>query len=225
MFNPFPEEIDRQIVSFFADSHFCPNSWAVANLKHAHGKKVNTQQNTLYESLKLAQSNAVPASESQKFFILVMHRQENLFNAEFIDYVIKTITEVSATMKCLFVMHPLTKATLSKLGLLETVQNNANIQVVSNVPYVEFMQILARAEFLLTDGGSNQEEAYYLGKPCLILRKATERIEGLHENVVLYNGNGDFIKDFVADYQKYNRPKLEVAVEPSKIILSELEAL
>jgi len=54
LLHPFPEEIDRIIASRFVDTHFCPNEWAVGNLKNRNGEKINTLQNTLAESLSIA---------------------------------------------------------------------------------------------------------------------------------------------------------------------------
>lgn len=58
------------------------------------------------------------------------------------------------------------------------------------------MKLLKGAEFLTTDGRSNQEECYYLGIPTLLLRKTTERIEGLGKNTVLSKLNFDTIESF-----------------------------
>ena len=51
--HPFPEEIDRVIISYLANWHFCPNQWAVNNLKKRRGIKINTKQNTLLDSLQI----------------------------------------------------------------------------------------------------------------------------------------------------------------------------
>lgn len=225
--NPFPEEIDRMIVSTIADVHCCPNEWAVGNIKNSKGVKVNTIQNTLYESLQIAKSQPLdPKYElpilKERFFVFVMHRQENVFDDNLVNYLVSQIEEVSKEIRCLFVIHPLTKEVLTKLNLLQRLIDNQNIEIVERVPYFSFMKILDLAEFLITDGGSNQEEAYYFGKPCLVLRKVTERTEGLGGNVVLSKGDYSIIKSFIQNYKKYKTPPIASDISPSKIILEAL---
>lgn len=78
---PFPEELSRFIISWLADVHFCPNSWAIKNLKRHHGVKINTFYNTIGENLqiKFERANRFPVGvPKKKFFVLVVHRQEHL---------------------------------------------------------------------------------------------------------------------------------------------------
>ncbi len=84
------------------------------------------------------------------------------------------------------------------------------------------MQLLQRCAFLITDGGSNQEEAYYLGVPCLLLRRRTERVEGLGENVVLSHCDPETIAGFVAGFDRYRRPPLMIQERPSRLIVDRL---
>jgi len=77
---------------------------------------------------------------------------------------------------------------------------------------------------MITDGGSNQEESYYLGKPCLIIRTHTERTEGLQQNVVMWNNDFNKVRNFIVNYPKYRQPKIELAIKPSTIITECLSA-
>lgn len=78
---PFPEEINRFIVSHIADVHFCPNAWAVSNLKGSKGIKVNTYNNTIGENIKIAVSKIGSKKpdlvSKSRYFVLVIHRQEH----------------------------------------------------------------------------------------------------------------------------------------------------
>ena len=78
---------------------------------------------------------------------------------------------------------------------------------------------------MVTDGGSNQEECFYLGKPCLLLRKATERQEGLGKNVCLSYMEDDSIDDFINDYSQFSLPHLQETVTPSSIIVRAIKDL
>lgn len=226
--HPFPEEIDRVITSQFADIHLCPNEWAVNNIKNKRGVKVNTFQNTLLDSLNMVintniQSNLLDKLKKDQYFIFIMHRQENLFNDQLVELLIDNVIDQSKKMKCVFVMHAPTKLVLKKKELMKKLKANKNIILSERLSYIEFMKVLDRCEFIVTDGGSNQEESYYFGKPCLILRSATERIEGLNENVVLSKNNFTVINNFFINYKQYSRKAIKTKQRPSEMIANYLQ--
>lgn len=225
-FQPFPEEICRFIISRLANVHFCPNSWSVNNLKNTGGVKVNTFHNTLIETLKATIKNTLKTklTPSRKFFILVLHRQEHvLFKKKFTEKILNIFSEyLNPNLACILVLHKLTKDFMKKEGLLKKIQRNKNFILVPRLPYPQFIKLMEKAEFIATDGGSNQEEAFYLGKPCLILRDVTERIEGLGENALLSHGKEYMIRDFLKNYKKYERKPVQFTFPPSKIIVDYL---
>lgn len=221
---PFPEEISRYIISWTANYHFCPNDWAINNLKFRPGKKINTQGNTISESIKIAVKSKRKRIIKGKYFVLVVHRQEHtLFDKENSKKIINLIlSKADKNMKCVFIMHSLTLDYLKKQKMLGKIKKNKNIILPDRLPFVDFINLLNNSEFVATDGGSNQEECYYLGKPCLILRNRTERIEGLRENAVLAKGNKKIIQAFLKNYKKYSKVKVNPKNSPSKIIVDEL---
>lgn len=225
--NPFPEEIDRVIVSRYADVSFCPNDWAVNNLRKRRTVKVNTEQNTLVDALNIAlkqpaESELIGPLLKKDYFIFVMHRQENLFNDALVRRMIDLLEEVAKTKECVFVMHELTRVTLESKGLLERVKSIPNVTVVPRLSYIDFMKLLNGCQFIITDGGSNQEESFYFGKPCCIMRHKTERIEGLDQNVIISKNDISVIENFVAHYQDYDRSRIVPKVRPSQIIIDYL---
>lgn len=225
-FKPFPEEIDRMIVSKLTDIHCCPNEWSMHNIKSNEGLKVNTVQNTLLDSLNYAlsldiQSDLYSQLVDRDFFIFVFHRQENLFNESMMRVAFEKIINFSRNnIPCLLILHAPTREALIKYGMLEIIANEPNIITTPRLNYFEFMKILSIAKFIVTDGGSNQEEAYYFGKPCLILRKETERNEGINQNVVLSHLETDTIDDFLINYLHYQRTFTQVDEKPSFKIVS-----
>ena len=120
-------------------------------------------------------------------------------------------------------MHDITKIALEKYNLLSKLENNENILLVNRIPYFELMHILKNSIFMITDGGSNQEECYYLGLPTLVLRKHTERNEGLGKNVILSKNNFDVVNDFIDNYTKYRIAPVTAINNPSNIIIDYLE--
>jgi UDP-N-acetylglucosamine 2-epimerase (non-hydrolysing) len=228
---PFPEEICRVLVSRIARVAYCPNSWAAGQLDGTAMRKVLTGGNTLYDALALALPPGSAAWESdvsgdleRPYFVLVVHRQENLMGGAFLRSIVEKVRGVRGRPTCVFVMHALTRAALEREGLLGQLSADPSFVLLPRQPYVAFARILARAEFLVTDGGSNQEEAYYLGKPCLLMRRVTERIEGLGENVLLSRDPVREIEDFMGNVGRWARPRVELAASPSAIIAEDLLA-
>lgn len=224
-FNPFPEELDRVLTSYLSHVHFAPNEWAVNNLRSKKGKVVNTRENTLIDGLRLSKTVELSKNyfpEGIDYFVFVVHRQENLFDTEFIKYIVDRCVEESERIHCVLVLHELTKIKLEELGMLGALKSKSNITLIPRLEYVDFMKVLANSRFIVTDGGSNQEEAYYMGIPCLILRTHTERIEGLCENVILSKKSREIVEAFFDNPYAYQRESKLGSEYPSKTIVDEL---
>lgn len=226
-FEPFPEELCRYIVSRLADIHFCPNKWCTDNLKKVPGQKVNTKQNTLIEAFWTAvQTNSKnPIVEdiqkkNKPYYVLVVHRQEHIFFA-----VQKMLTSLSYIFRvlpknlfCVFLMHDQSAHFITALDMIIPKEIKEKMIKIGRLPYTDFIKLLQGSEFVITDGGSNQEELYYMGKPCLLLRNHTERIEGLNRNVILGKDNKKTISDFIKNYNRYSYPPIHSYIKPSVII-------
>ena len=229
IFSPFPEELCRILVSKMADYHFCPNAWSLNNLKNVKGKKYNTQENTLYDSYRYAikhktKTRLIQSLIKNKYSIAILHRQENLLNINFVNKIISCLNDRSKLMKCVFIVHPNTLMVLKENHLFSKIKSNKNIVIIERLGYFEFQNLLSKCEYILTDGGSNQEECYYYGIPCLIMRNNTERIEGLGKNILL-STNIDKIVEFTINFQKYRINSLEIKISPSKYIVDQIYKL
>lgn len=229
LLNPFPEEIDRLISSKIATIHFAPGDEATKNLNMVKGKVINTQQNTLLDSLRFSENIPIKGNISEiikeNYFVFVMHRQENLVNKRFVCDVLSEITEVTKKYKCVIILHEITKNTFEKFDLMSKLQENNNIILQTRVDYFDFMKLLKHSFFVITDGGSNQEELFYMNKPCLIMRKTTERSEGLGTNARLFNGKVSDIKIFVDEVEHGMMKGGSIAKgSPSRIIVDVLKS-
>ena len=230
-FQPFPEELDRVITSRLADWHFCPNEWACNNLGGKSTVVINTRQNTLLDSLRAVVKPTVlkqfpqPPKLPARYSVFALHRQENLLDRSFVRAAIAELMKFSQKMHCLFIVHEPTRRILQEEGLLEPLLRNHNITLSNKIAYPTFMAILKKAEFLVTDGGSNQEESSYFGIPCCIMRTHTERIEGLNENVILVGRDIGAVSDFVRDYKDYRRPPFTDSFSPSDGIAQSLKKI
>ncbi|WED22002.1 UDP-N-acetyl glucosamine 2-epimerase [Vibrio sp. JC009] len=229
--NPFPEEIDRVITSRLASIHYAPNDWSCGNLGKVKGEVVNTQENTLIDALRLA--NEVKTSspdfmdklQSHDYFVFVVHRQENLFDSDFVKWIVERCIEESKKTHCVLVLHELTRIKLEELGLLEILEKAPDVTLIPRQPYVQFMKVLSACSYMVTDGGSNQEESYYLGKPCLILRTHTERVEGLDKNVIISNKEKTLINKFFDNIDGYRLDSKLNTERPSETIAQHLSEL
>lgn len=227
LLNPFPEEIDRLLTSRLARVHFAPGKEAENNLAKVKGTIVNSEYNTILDSLNYSKSiptemKAVSSIASQNYFVFVMHRQENLANKEFVCSVLEEVKALAKNKKCVLILHKITENVLEELGQLQELKKNDCFVLLPRVDYFDFMKLLQNSQFVITDGGSNQEELCYMNKPCLIMRKTTERKEGLGENAVLYDGNIHSIQRFALDYKKY-QSKININNSfPSQIIAQNL---
>lgn len=225
-FSPFPEEIDRYLVSRLARVHFAPGEEARQNLKHTRGIVINTAQNTLLDSLRIAETIPFHGScpePSEKYAVFVMHRQENLSSQTFVKTAVRQLIKLSRRIRVVLILHELTRIAVENAGMMEVLSRNDNILMTPRVEYFDFMKLLSHAEFVITDGGSNQEELFYMGKPTLILRKNTERNEGLGLNARLY-GSLEEIGEFYSEYRQYEREN-RVDAKPSRHIAKSLERL
>jgi UDP-N-acetylglucosamine 2-epimerase (non-hydrolysing) len=227
---PFPEEINRVLVSRFATWAFCPGEWAVQNLKATRiPHVVDTHENTLVDAMRIALTRPctpkLAATLPKHYFVFVCHRQENLFDAEFLQQILNRVERAAESLPCVAVLHEPAAAVFAKLGLLSRLERNPQIVAVPRLGYVDFTHMLRGATFIVTDGGSNQEESYYLGKPCLLLRKETERQEGLGENAVLGRNDPKVIEAFFRDPQAWQREPQPHRTSPSQLIADALRSV
>lgn len=229
LLEPFPEEICRNINIRLADIMFSPTDWAKNNLRKIPGRKINTKQNTIIETCLWAVKNGqLPkfAKKLGKYYILIIHRQEHvIFRKNWSRNVMETvITNANPNLSCVILKHDLTVKIIDSLWQTLPKSIREKIFLTPRIKYTDFMKLVKRSEFIATDGASNQQEVYYMGKPCLALRDHTEQIEGLGQNVILSKSNQEVIKNFLTNYKKYKRQPvtIKVAEKPSKIIVDYL---
>lgn len=200
LFDPFPEELVRRLVSRLTSIHFTPNAEATANLVGIAGRVVETGGNTLRDSLALSLEvgQQLPLPGNGGYGIVSIHRNENLSNRRDFDLLMSEVVEAARIIPLQFVLHPATRARIERTGWKEILSATAGLQLVDRVDYPEFVRMLLGCCLLLTDGGSNQEEAAMLGVPTLLLRRTTERPDGLGDGIQLSRLQPEIIRTFVS---------------------------
>jgi len=223
---PFPEELTRVLTARLGliDYYFCQdkNSYNVASKYPGHA--VETNGNTLIDTIKMCRQEEINIKEKfglgySKFALATIHRYENLKNIGRFELIINTIQQASQKIPILFILHPPTRKVLNDKGYVVELQKYENIAFLPRLSFFKFHQLLHQAEFIISDGGSNQEETAYLGKPCLLMRSETERREGIGENVVLSNFDKMIISHFIKNYKIFTNITSIEKLNPSKTIV------
>lgn len=224
LWHPFPEEVIRRIVARVADLLFAPHEKARDHLRHTIPSKtiVTLSANTTVESLRHALGTITAPGDGAA--IITSHRVENLTNRSRLTQLVRYIIQISKRTPVKFITHGPTRRALINTGLQKKL-TEADVDLVPLMSYRQFAAHLARARFVITDGGSIQEECYYLGTPTLLWRKWTERPEGLQRNVVLSKYREDTVRSFLASPQNYRFPPIKSESSPSEAVLAHLQRL
>ncbi|MGH2830225.1 MAG: non-hydrolyzing UDP-N-acetylglucosamine 2-epimerase [Actinomycetota bacterium] len=197
--HPYPEELNRQMISRIAEMHFAPTGSAHKNLmaEGVPAERVHVTGNTVVDALhsiyRVDDGRSARASSNGVRVLATAHRREN-WGAPLAEIcrALRDIAEAHTNVEILFVVHPnpiVRRAAEEALGGLE------NIQVSPPLAYRDFVCEMARANLILTDSGGIQEEAPIFGTPVVVLRETTERIEGLeHGNAIIAGTTRDSIR-------------------------------
>lgn len=227
LFKPFPEEINRLITFRLSTVYACPGDWAINNLQKYKGKKINTKENTQIDVLRfgLKHCDSVDLKiPKKKYVVASIHRYENVFKPERFKEIIDRTNDISKHFQVYWVQHPVTKEQLTKSpNMLAKLEKNKNIKLLPRLEYLQFIKLVKYSEFVITDGGGNQEELFHLGKPTLIFRDESERQEGLGETAVISKLDKKIINGFMKDYKKYVIKPFSHDANPSRIIANELK--
>lgn len=211
IYAPWPEEMNRRLVSEIASLHFPPTLAAAENL-HREGlddKSVLVTGNTGIDALKwlvarladdaslrdLARAAqmalGVPTSAAsyvRPYVLITGHRRES-FGLGF-ESICEAIGELSGSFgdhDFIYPVHPnprVRETVFAKLGA----GRYSNVYLVQPLDYLPFVDLMSRAALILTDSGGVQEEAPSLGKRVVVLRDVTERTEGLETGLIRLAG-------------------------------------
>ena len=197
-FSPFPEEINRQIISRIADYHFAPTQRALEVLQaegHASGSFL--VGNTVIDSLllcleKVRGSEAVYREKFavvdayEKLVLITGHRREN-FGKGFED-ICSAIKQLSVAYPRYLFYYPVHLNPNVKEKVFQLLGGLPNVVLDAPLPYDELIYLMSRSFILLTDSGGIQEEGPSLDVPILVTRDTTERPEGIDGGCALLVG-------------------------------------
>lgn len=200
MFDPFPEEISRRIVFRMTDIALCPAAAATELMRRfKRCTAIDTGGNTIVDAVRLSGPFSREARPERPYVVASLHRFQNLYDRARLEYLVRTIEEISQGYVVHFVLHPATRKRLEAIGLMARLQVGGNIHLSPRLGYRQFISLAAGAACVLTDGGSNQEELAALGVPTLIMRETTERADGLGRNAIMEHAIGGPASRYVLD--------------------------
>jgi UDP-N-acetylglucosamine 2-epimerase (non-hydrolysing) len=180
-----PEEINRVLTDHLSSYLFAPTEIAKNNLirEGIDKEKIFVVGNTIVDAtlqnLRIAEKKDFLNGIDNDYFLLTLHRAENVDNKDRLKDIIDALFEMIEIYKkpIIFPIHPRTKKRLKEFNLFERLKSNKNIEIIEPVGYLEFLMLEKNAELILTDSGGVQEEACILKVPCITLRDSTERPE------------------------------------------------
>ncbi len=173
------EEQNRVLTDHLASLLFCPTEVARQNLE-AEGIEAGVEvvgdvmydaslfYRTMLEGM-LAEQRSLP---SANFYLLTLHRAENTDNPERLAAIVEALNSLD-NFKGVFPIHPRTRKALQRQGQ----KLKAHIKVVEPVGFLEMLRLEEACDFVVTDSGGLQKEAYFFAKPCITLRDQTEWVE------------------------------------------------
>lgn len=195
-YSPFPEEINRQIITKLATWHFTPTQKATENLLKEGVAEDHILQtgNTVIDSLQwvsakiqegFSPSISINFNDFKKFILVTGHRRENFGKG--MEELCKALSVLSENKEYLIVfpvhLNPKIKEMVEvKLG------NISNIILIPPVNYLDMVYLLKRCDLIISDSGGIQEEAPTFKKKIIVTREHTERTEAVEAGFSILTG-------------------------------------
>jgi UDP-N-acetylglucosamine 2-epimerase (non-hydrolysing) len=188
---PFPEEVNRRVISLIAQYHFAPTSVAVSALKREKlpGRIFNVG-NTVIDSLLFVKHEV---AKRKKYFenlyrkqlqrpfkqmiLITGHRREN-FGAGF-ENICNAIRQLACHYSDTSFIYPVHLNPNVRRQVFDILKDLPNVFLIDPIPYDHMVYMMMRCKLILTDSGGIQEEGPSLGKPVIVMRDKTERPEGI----------------------------------------------
>lgn len=205
--NPFPEEVNRRIISQMADINLCPTVNALSNLKDVMTEHNYVVGNTVIDMLRMTPNDSDVLSKlnvPKEYILVTCHRREN---HDKIEDICDAILEISKKYHIVMPVHmnPNVKNVIER-----KLSKNQNITLTSSFEYYDMVTVIRNSKFLVSDSGGLQEEAPYFGKYVYVMRDFTERNESVECGISELVGNDKIkIVDRVLSYKD-----IDIAISP-----------
>ena len=191
-YSPFPEEMNRRLVTAIADLYFCPTKNNRDNLlKEGIEKGIFITGNTVIDALRTTvRSDYVFATqklneldyENRKVILVTCHRRENY--GEPMRNIMLALCQIAEQNEDVELVYPVHLSPVVREAVDAYLRGAPRVHLIEPLPADEMHNIMARCYMVLTDSGGLQEEAPALGKPVLVMRRETERPEAVEAGTV-----------------------------------------
>jgi len=193
-YSPYPEEMNRTLVSDMAALHFAPTRANADNLRKEHVQgEIFITGNTVIDAMKTTVRDDYPLelidrlkAEGKRVIVLTCHRRENY--GEPMENIFRAVAELVQTHEDVAVIYPVHLSPAVRECAAKFLGGRERIFLIDPVDVEQMHNLMARCHFVMTDSGGLQEEAPSLGKPVLVLRRETERPEAVEAGTVKLAG-------------------------------------
>jgi UDP-N-acetylglucosamine 2-epimerase (non-hydrolysing) len=205
LFDPYPEEANRRLISQIAQLHFAPTDLAVANLRKSDVTgQIHHTGNTVIDALLTVADQKpdcpIPGLDWSKYrtILATVHRRENW--GEPLASIGQGFLQVLKKFPDTALLLPLHRNPTVRDPLQKMLGEHPRVFLTEPLNYLELVGAIQRCHLLLTDSGGLQEEAPSLGKPVLVMRETTERPEAVTGGTAkLIGTNSDHITAAVSE--------------------------
>ena len=173
-----PEEINRLVTDAISRWLFVSEQSGVENLRRegVAEDRMFFVGNVMIDTLIACRDRFQRGSlaefgvEKGRYAVLTLHRPSNVDDPATLRGLLNAVETIQRDLPVVFPVHPRTRKALASEAI-----ELPNVKLVEPLGYLEFMQLITHARFVLTDSGGIQEETTFLGIPCITLRNNTER--------------------------------------------------
>ncbi len=178
---PFPEEINRRLVTHLADLHFAPTEQARRDLllEGVPEQRIHVTGNTVVDALVYMRERvrrSWPVDPSRKIILVTGHRREGFGHG--FERICRALQRI-AKRKDVEIVYPVHLNPEVQEPVRGMLGGLANVKLIEPLPYAAFVGLMEASYLILTDSGGVQEEGPSLGKPVLVMREVTERREAI----------------------------------------------
>ncbi|MGA2666620.1 MAG: UDP-N-acetylglucosamine 2-epimerase (non-hydrolyzing) [Patescibacteria group bacterium] len=187
--DPYPEEANRVIIDRISDALFAPTKSAIKNLESEgiEKQKIFLTGNTVIDHLKTFQ--AKKKFDCKKIILLTLHRRESF--GQPLENVLKAIVILAKKFPNFQIVFPIHFNPNVRKPAEQILGNISNVDLIEPLRHLSLLKLLNKSFLVLTDSGGVIEEAAYLGRPVLVLREKTERIESIKKGVAILVGRDE----------------------------------
>lgn len=201
MYSPWPEEINRQLVTRIAKNHFAPTPNAKENLikEGVIPENIYITGNTVIDALLMTKERIYASCDlkrelhlniknfgyeigSRNYILVTGHRREN-FGQSFLD-ICSALKVLAGNNPQIDIVYPVHLNPNVRKPVNDILSGIPNVYITSPLDYESFVYLMSNCYLILTDSGGIQEEAPSLGKPVLVMRNTTERPEAIAAGTV-----------------------------------------